>query len=278
MAHDMASARRETESATGQASLGANILIVDDEWATRHTLAGLLQRTGYRIEEAASGREALEHITRQHFDLVILDLKMPEMDGTEVLRAARPLAPDTVFIILTAYGTLDSAVVAIRHGAFDYLLKPSSMPEIVRVVEAGLAQRRQRLARENPVALLERALEELKSHGEEPKPAPAPERFLQAPEVNVDVLRRLVVVCGEPVDLTPTEFDILVYLLRHRDRVVSSRELVAHLRGCELDERDARVILRAHMHRLRHKLERDPSHPRYICTVRGSGYRIADDT
>jgi two-component system KDP operon response regulator KdpE len=266
------------EPAIGPASLESSILIVDDERATRHTLADLLRRTGYRTEEAASGREALESIARQHFDLVILDLKMPEMDGTEVLRAARPLSPDTVFIILTAYGTLDSARVAIRHGAFDYLLKPSSMPEIVRVVEAGLAQQRQKLVQENPLILFERALEELKSHSKEPKPAPAPERFLQAPEVNVDVLRRLVVVCGEPVDLTPTEFDILVYLLRYRDRVVSSRELVAHLRGCELDERDARVVLRAHMHRLRYKLERDPSHPRIICTVRGSGYRIGDNT
>jgi DNA-binding response OmpR family regulator len=264
------------DSATSQAPLGANILIVDDERATRHTLAGLLRRTGYRTEEAASGREALETIARQHFDLVILDLKMPEMDGAEVLQAARPLAPDTVFIILTAYGTLDSAVVAIRQGAFDYLLKPSSMPEIVRVVEAGLAQRRQRFAQQDPVVLLEKALEGLRSKAEEPGTSLAQERFLQAPEVNVDTLRRLVVVRGQAVDLTPTEFDILAYLLRHREKVVSSRELVAHLRGCELDERDARVVLRAHLHRLRYKLERDPSHPRIICTVRGSGYRVAD--
>ncbi len=265
------------ESIISPASFGANILIVDDERAARHTLADLLRRTGYRTEEAASGREALEYIARQHFDLVILDLKMPKMDGTEVLRAARPLAPDTVFVILTAYGTLDSAMVAIRHGAFDYLLKPSSMPEIVRVVEAGLAQRRQRFAQEDPVALLERALEGLRSKAEEPGMSPAQERFLQAPEVNVDTLRRLVVVRGQAVDLTPTEFNILVYLLRHRERIISSRELVAHLRGCRLDERDARVVLRAHMHRLRHKLERDPSYPRLIYTVRGSGYRIGDD-
>jgi DNA-binding response OmpR family regulator len=262
-------------SATGSAAM-ASILIVDDEQATRHTLAGLLRRTGYRAEEAASGREALEHITRQRFDLVILDLKMPEMDGTEVLRAARPLASDTVFIILTAYGTLDSAMVAIRHGAFDYLLKPSSVQEIIRVVEAGLAQRRQRLAPEDPVTLLERALEGLKSGARETETAPSPERFLQAPEVNVDTLRRLVVVRDQLVELTPTEYDILVYLMRHREQVVSSRELVAHLRGYELDERDARVVLRAHMHRLRHKLERDPARPRLICTVRGTGYRLAD--
>ena len=264
------------EAATSPAPSGATILIVDDDRATRYTLASLLRRAGYRAEEAASGREALECITRQQFDLVILDLNMPEMDGTEVLQAARPLAPDTVFVILTAYGTLDSAMVAIRHGAFDYLLKPSPMQEIVRVVEAGLAQRRQRLAQENPVALLERALDSLKSRGEEPATTPDSQRFLQAPDISVDTLRRLVVVRGQPVELTTTEFDILVYLLRHRERVVSSHELVAHLRDCELDERDARVVLRAHMHRLRHKLERDPAHPSLICTVRGSGYRIAD--
>ena len=266
------------ESATGQASFKANILVVDDERATRHTLAGLLRHSGYRTVEAASGREALEHLTHQRFDLVILDLKMPEMDGTEVLRAARPLAPDTVFIILTAYGTLDSAMVAIRHGAFDYLLKPSSMQEIVRVVEAGLAQRRQRLAQQEPMVLLERALEGLKAKVEEPETASGPERFLQAQEVNVDTLKQLVVVRGQPVDLTTTELNILVYLLRHRERVVSSRELVTHLRGYELDERDARLVLRTHMHRLRNKLERDPAHPRLICTVRGSGFRIADST
>jgi two-component system KDP operon response regulator KdpE len=105
---------------------------------------------------------------------------------------------------------------------------------------------------------------------------PSPERFLQASEVSVDTLRRLVVVRGQPVELTPTEYDILVYLLRHREQVVSSRELVAHLRGYELDERDARVVLRAHMHRLRHKMERDPARPHLICTVRGTGYRLAD--
>jgi DNA-binding response OmpR family regulator len=263
------------EPATSSILPGANILIVDDERATRRTLAELFRRKGYRAVEAASGREALEHIARQCFDLVILDLKMPEMDGTEVLQAARPLAPDTVFIILTAYGTLDSAIVAIRHGAFDYLFKPSPMQEIARAVEAGLAERRRRLSAEDPVALLERALAGLRVAAQRPGTAPAPERFLQTPEVTVDTLRRLVVVHGQPVDLTPTEFDILVYLLRHRDQVVSCRELVAHLRGCDLDERDARILLRSHIHRLRHKLEHDPARSRLIRTARGSGYRIA---
>jgi DNA-binding response OmpR family regulator len=250
---------------------GVHILVVDDEAATRHTLADLFTRMGYQATEAASGPAALELIARRRFDLVILDLNMPEMDGSEVLKAARPLAPDTVFIILTAYGTLDSAIVAIRHGAFDYLLKPSPVKEIVRAVEAGLVERQRRLGREEPVALLERALDSLKAVQRLPAPLPA-DRFLQTPDLTVDTLRRLAVVRGQPVELTTTEFDILVYLLRHRDRVVSCRELAAHLRGYDMDERDARVFLRAHIHRLRRKVERDPAHPTLIRAVRGSGY------
>jgi DNA-binding response OmpR family regulator len=256
---------------------GARILVVDDEASIRRTLTQIFTRTGYQAAEAASGQEALQQIARQRFDLVILDIRLPDMDGTDVLKAARPTAPDTVFILLTAHGALDSAIVAVRHGAFDYLLKPSPVQEIVRAVEAGLAERQRRLSREEPVALLERALTSLKVATEQREAVPLSERFLQTPDVTVDTLRRLAVVRGQPVDLTPTEFEILTYLLRHQDRIVSCRELVAHVHGCEMDERDARPLLRAHIHRLRRKLERDSSQPHTIRTVRGSGYIISTD-
>jgi len=249
-----------------------HILIVDDERSLRRTLSSLFQRMGYHTTEAASGEEALEHISRETFDLVLLDLKMPGMDGAEVLKAARPLAPDTVFIILTAYGTLDSAILAIRYGAFDYLLKPSPMGEIVRIVEAGLAERRRRLGDEDPITLLERALTTLKTVPVRSGTPSYTDRFLQKGDISVDTLRRLVVVGGQPVELTPTEFDILVYLMRHSDRVVSCRELAAHLHNLDLDERDARTLLRSHIHRLRRKLEQDPSQPQRLRTVRGRGY------
>jgi DNA-binding response OmpR family regulator len=277
------------ESPTRATFTGANLLVVDDEYAARRTLVNLLRHSGYKVSEASNGKGALELITRHHFDLVILDLKMPDMDGTDVLAQAHPLARDTVFIILTAFGTMDSAVAALRHGAFDYLLKPSSLQDIIRSVEAGLAERRRRLNPEDPVALLERALAGFKSLPQESAPAPAAvsavestsdseaERFLQAPDVTVDTLRRLVVVRGQRVDLTPTEFGILVYLLQHQDRVVFSRELAAHLRGCDMDERDARLLLRTHIHRLRQKLEPDSSQPRIICTARGSGFCIGSE-
>ncbi len=263
------------ESTTCPSPIGASILIVDDEQVPRHSLATFLRHANYQAVEASSGQEALECIGRQHFDLVLLDLKMPEMDGIQVLQAALPIAPDTVFIILTAYGTLDSAIATLRHGAFDYLLKPSSMPEIVRAIEAGLAEQRRRLVPNAPMALLEQALDILRTMPQAMAKAPDPERFLQAREITVDTVQRIAVMRGQPVDLTATEFDILTYLLRHQEQVVSCRQLVAHLRGCDLDERDARIVVRAQVNRLRHKLEPGSSRPRLIHTVRGMGYRFA---
>jgi DNA-binding response OmpR family regulator len=253
----------------------ARILVVDDDNAVRRTLTELFRRMGYDATEAATGEAALEQIATQALDLVVLDLRLPHMEGTTILQQACKLCPDTVFIILTGYGSLDSAIVAIRHGAFDYLLKPSSTDEIARAVEAGLEERRRRLQHEEPVELLEKALASLRDSTERAQPAAPPKRFLQVADVTVDNLRRLVVVRGEPVDLTPTEFDILAYLMLHKDRVVSCRELAGQVRGYDLDERDARVLLRTHIHRLRGKLETGPEAPQVIVTVRGSGYAIS---
>lgn len=259
---------------------GARILIVDDERGARRTLVALFQRLGYRAQEAGTGEEALELLSDQPFDLVLLDLKMPGMDGSEVLRKARPVAPKTVFIILTAYGTLDSAIVGIRHGAFDYLLKPSPVAEIVRAVEAGLAERqRHEQEQDDPVVLLERALQQLKGEGEKPpQGAPPPGRFLQAQGVTVDVQRQLVVIDDHPLELTPTEFEILTYLMRRPESVVSCSELAFHLRGCKMDERDARVLLRSHIHRLRSKLQERRDSERLIHTVRGRGYVLSSNS
>lgn len=262
---------------------GARILIADDEPGIRRTLMEILRRVGYHPSEAASGTEALQRIQTEPFDLVLLDLNMPGMSGTAVLAAARPYAPSTVFIIITAYATLDSAIQALRHWAFDYLLKPSSVHEILRVVENGLASRQQRVPPDDPVALLERALATLKNAQPDAGPdmvvgaASAPttastERFLQAPGLTVDTHKGLTIVAEDAISLTPTELDILVYLMRHAGRVVPVQELGAHLQGVEMTVHAARDLLRAPMHRLRHKIEDNPAHPRFIHTLRGRGY------
>jgi DNA-binding response OmpR family regulator len=145
-------------------------------------------------------------------------------------------------------------------------------------VEAGLAERQRRLQSRDPVTLLERALANMKAATAQPEISSTTNRFLRASDLTVDTMKRLVLVGGQPVDLTPTEFDVLTYLMCNQDRVVSCRELVAHLRGYDLDERDARVFLRSHVHRLRQKLERDFSNPCIIHTVRGQGYIISSES
>ncbi len=214
---------------------------------------------------------------------------MPGMPGTEVLRRARPEAPQTLFIIMTAYGTLESAIIGIRQGAFDYLLKPSPAHEIVRVVETALDQLAAARQEAHPIHLLEQALANLREEQGPPASAsgsmsppmspslsadPSQERFLTVADLVVDRARALVLVQNKPVELTPTEFEILTYLMDKRDRIVSASDLAQHLRGYELDERDARVLLRAHIHRLRQKIEPEPSKPRYVVTVHGRGFRF----
>lgn len=256
---------------------GARILVADDEPGIRRSLMDAFRRVGYHPTEAASGTEALQRIQNESFDLVLLDLNMPGMSGTAVLTAARPHAPNTVFIILTGYATLESAIVALRHWAYDYLFKPSSLREILRVVENGLASRQQRVPHEDPVALLERALATLKNTPPDTVTDTTPgdestERFLRAPGLTLDTQKGLAIVAEEAIALTPTELDILTYLMRHSGHVVSLQELGAHLQGVEMTIHAARDLLRAPLHRLRHKIEANPKKPRFIHTLRGRGY------
>ena len=198
----MASDPKQAEQLPEAILPGARILIVDDEPGIRRTLTQLFARMGYRTAEATTGRDALALIAQDGFDLVILDIRMPDMDGTDVLKAARSLAPETVFILLTGHGGLDSAIIAVRHGAFDYLLKPSPVQDIVRAVQEGLLERKRRQSREEPMALLERALTSLKSVPERQEAMLSEDRFLQVPDITVDTLRRIAVVRGQPVELT----------------------------------------------------------------------------
>lgn len=252
---------------------GAHVLVVDDERTMRRSLMEVLRRVGYEVSGAASGYKALQYLSEREIDVVILDLKMPGMTGDEVLKEGRRIAPHAIFIILTAYGTLDTAIAGIRYGAHEYLLKPSPVSEILHTVESALIEHQQHLDRSNPIALLEEALTKLKETERASQAvANKANRFLQVDDITVDTARRLVVVRGEPADLTSTEFDILCYMMRHPGRVLSCREIVESIRDQDLDERDARLLLRSHVHRLRQKIEPDPADPTFIETVRGEGY------
>lgn len=231
------------------------------------------------ILTAANGEEALALLQKEVFDLVLLDLVMPGLSGLQVMEKAHKIAPSTIIIMLTAHGTLSSAIEAMRQGAHDYLLKPASAPKIMASVEEGLRRRREALRKQQLVQQMERAIKEL-STGElavaatEPEPS-SPSRFLRSSDIVVDLQRQIVLVRDEPVNLTPTELRLLTTLMQRPDEVMSAHELVQEVQGYECDEREARAIIRVHIRRLRKKIEANPSDPRYIVNVRGVGYMFS---
>jgi DNA-binding response OmpR family regulator len=196
------------------------------------------------------------------------------MDGLDVIEVLQDESSDTVIIMLTAHGTLETAVQAMRRGAHDYLLKPANVNEIMQSVKGGLDKRRRELRRRELLSLMQHTLAAIAD--ETPLPPAEPpvvsDRFLQVREVLVDQQKHLATLRGVPLELTPTEFKLLIYLLSNPDRVLSPQELVHEVQGYEADHWEARSIIRVHIRRLRQKLEPDPANPVYIITVRGAGY------
>ena len=251
-----------------------HVLVVDDELPMRESLREILELEGLQVSLAESGETALELLRQTPIDLMLLDLKMKGLDGLQTTEAAKQLAPDTVIIMLTAHGTLESAIGAMRHGAFDYLLKPATVSDIIASVQRGLSHRTQMLRQRDLVGLMQRAITEL-----QPTPSTAPklnERRLKLREIDLDLQRHVALSQGRALDLTLTEFKMLAHLMEHADEVISPRELVAAVQGYQADEHEARAIVRVHIRRLRQKVEPDADTPIYVLNVRGVGYVFAN--
>lgn len=257
----------------------ARLLIVDDERTTRLSLSEIFSLRGAVVSVAADGQEALNKIAEAEFDLIVLDLKMPGASGLQVLEAVQQTAPATIVILLTAHATVDSAITALRKGAFDYILKPAQPRTIIEVVERGLAKRQEFLRRQNLVGLMAQTVEAFKDSTSSAIPTgPAStalaERRVTVGQILVDFDRREARMADRVLDLTPTEFDTLAYLVRHAERVVSCREMVQAVHGYETTEHAARPIMRVHIHRLRQKIETDATSPEYLLTIRSAGYML----
>jgi DNA-binding response OmpR family regulator len=231
-------------------------LIVDDEPSIRFFLEKTLRRSGHNVETASSGEEALDRLKDTSFDLVMLDLKLGgRVDGLRVLEAVRWRWPETVVVILTAHGSLESAMAAIREGVDGYLLKPVEPTEVRQAVQEAL-ERRKSLAR-----IQEEEEGRLLEHG----------------PFSIDLKRHLVTLDEEPLELTPREFSLLVHLVQNAHRVISPKELVRVVGQYEVEDmHEARQIVKWYIHRLRRKVEPDPSRPCYILNVRGVGYRFTE--
>ncbi len=225
------------------------ILLVDDERAIQTLLSYPLQKDGYEVVCASDGREALSRFDDGQYDLVVLDVMMPRLDGLEVCRRLR--AKSTVpIIMLTARAEEIDKVVGLELGADDYITKPFSMREFRSRVKAVL-RRAERTRIDDP--------------GEEP---------LEDGSLRIDFDKRTVTASGEPVGLTYVEFEILATLARNPGRVYNRMVLLERVWG-DSSYRDPRTV-DVHIRHLREKLEREPREPEYIFTVRGVGYHFRD--
>lgn len=265
----------------------ARILMVDDEEAVRFSLEELLTRDGYQVVGVESGERALAALADQRFDLVLLDLKLQGMGGLEVLSALRRQALDTAVIVLTAHGSMETAIQALRQGAHDYLLKPCDAASLRESVRTALLQR-EREQRQQALLLqveqsLTASLEEIRAAVVKPLQAPAmgaPTAAGEGPGILrrgglvIDPAQHLIILDGHKLELSPTDFDLLAYLAEKAPRVVSAQELVQQVHGFACDRFEASDIIRHHIHRIRQTAKRCAGRADFIRTVRGVGYAL----
>ena len=236
----------------------ASILVVDDEPIERQTLTDILRLEGYHVMAVANGEAAVDHVRLNPVDLMVLDLRMPGMNGLEVVKVVNRLSPDVEIILLTAHGSMESAVEALRNRVHDYLLKPASPSQIVESVRRGLARRSGRLQAQE---------------GQDLEPGSDEHAIIGLGDGTViDFGRRQVTSGDRTVFLTPAEGRLLKIFAENVGKVFSHRELVLLVQGYSTSQQEAPEILRPLVSRLRQKLAKTPSLMRRIVSVRGTGY------
>lgn len=270
----------------------AKILIVDDEPSIRFYLEEMLTLDGHAVVPVKSGEEALLHIDKEEFDLALVDLKLEGISGIDVLKALREQTPYTVVIVLTAHASLETAVEALRQGAYDYLFKPSKTTELRESIRQGLRKRQQELQQRdlNLLRQLEKnlggslrelltsALDRASTHDSPSKQANEKAgRFLQRGTLIVDFMRHVITLDGKLLELSPTEFSVLAYLATEAPRVVPPQELICEVRGYDTDSEEASDLVRYYIHRIRQKIKATTGKTDLIRTVRGIGYGLGEE-
>jgi DNA-binding response OmpR family regulator len=224
--------------------MARSILVVDDERTLRETLAEGLEEEGFAVFQAADGREAVEAFRRHHPDLILLDLMLPELSGTDVCRIIRAESGVPI-LMLTAKSAEIDKVVGLELGADDYVTKPFSFRELLARVRA----------------LLRRS--EAQAQAVEPE-------TIELGAVKVDLAGRRLLRDGETLPVKPKAFDLLVFLLRNAGHVFTRDQLLEHVWGYDYAGETRTVDV--HVHWLRAQIEADPADPVYLETVRGVGY------
>ena len=225
-----------------------NILVVDDEKPLREFISRNLAARGFQVFSAANGLEALAFFNTEKLDLIVLDVMMPHMDGLEVCRRVRQTSTVPI-LILTALGEESDKVAALDMGADDYLTKPFGVDELLARVRA-----------------IFRRMDWSRDQSSEPR------QVLRYGEIELDEEKRTAVCRGQRLKLTKTEYDLLHYLMRHQGKALPHRLILQAVWGPEYG--DEAEYLRVYIGRLRRKVEKDPTHPEYLKTEYGIGYRF----
>ena len=221
------------------------ILVVDNDPQIRRMMRVTLTAQGYEVNEARSGNETLERVRTASYDLVILDINMPGMDGIETCRQIRA-SSDVPIIMLTVRSAETDKTEAFDSGADDYVTKPFSMPELLARVRAALRRKK--------------------------SPLEFQRQLLRLGDVEIDFEAREVRGRKQQEKLTPKEFDLLVYLAAHPNRVLTHQQLLTNVWGSESG--GEKEYLRVFINRLRKKIERTPDDPKYLLTEHWLGYRL----
>lgn len=279
-----------------------HILIVEDDTSMRDVIAFFLQEEGYQVTQAHSGEAAIELLLQAashgvSYDVVLSDIVLGAVDGIEVMNVARNLPDEPTVLLLTGHGSLETAIAAVRAGAFDYLLKPCDLDTLLRCVEAASHDRYERLRMERDAETgrkflnfvsqfaqpeVERGKEEQEgkseppphkdqpSHEEQPVSPPG-ERYLRVGHLCIDTYRYEVSLRGQHVHVSPTEYAILAYLATFPGQVATFYDIARNTRTYHVEEAEARDLIRGPVRSLRKKLDR-----RSLVSVRGIEFMLID--
>ena len=248
------------------------ILVVDDEAVTLQSVGAILSLEGYDVQTVSNGKEALELLQPNSFDLMLLDLKMPDMDGVEVMHSAAKQVPEIQIIFLTGHGSMESAIDALHYQVHDYLIKPVNPQDMLTSVASALKHRADLQHKRLLLSHIEDSVRQLKESDKvENVPITMSQVITIAEGVFIDMARREIWRNDVHEGLTPTEAKLIKILLDNRAQVLTHRELVFMVQGYDVSEWEAPEVLRPLVSRLRHKLETFGG-AKWIANVRGTGY------
>jgi DNA-binding response OmpR family regulator len=253
----------------------ARVLVVDDEEPIRITMSEMLRRRGYEVMTAENGEAGLALVHQRPFELLLLDLKMPGLSGIDVARRARERQPDVAIIILTGHGSLDSAIDGLHLGVFDYMLKTSSPRDVVERVASALAQQQEARRKQQLMSTLQTVIGELGGNKQPEEQTTQVESWTAVGDLQISMWNQTVRRGDQTLNLTPTEFRMLACLAQQAGQVMTYQQIVQCAQGYATESIEAAELVKPHMYHLRQKIEPDPTNPRYILTVRGTGYMLS---